>query len=147
MVPVKAQGLGSPPVRNKDRFDSRCHSGQKFCRRTTDHQLATPEAYRLHTPYNEQQPPCGQSPHTVFPLLAPHVPLVVTAPVGGAPVGLPRFGSAALDEAVLVPVPPVVPVHPFWHPCAVEQLKTISLARDNHSSNSLSSGLSTITKR
>lgn len=77
----------------------------------------------------EQQPPCAQFPQTVFPLFEPHVPSVVTAPVGGAVVGEPRIGSACDDEAVggVVAVaeaeaapPPVV--QPLWHPCATSQL-------------------------
>lgn len=70
----------------------------------------------------EQQPPCGQFPQTVLPLLAPHVPSVVMAPVGGADVGAPRTGSACDDEGAtgLVTVPPVV--QPLWHPCALSQL-------------------------
>ena len=50
----------------------------------------------IHTPYMEQQLPCGQLPQTVLPLPAPHVPSVVTFPVGAAAeveVGLPKMGS------------------------------------------------------
>ena len=47
----------------------------------------------LH-PYMEQQEPWGQLPHTVPAFAAPHVPSLVTTPLGGAvPVGLPSTGS------------------------------------------------------
>lgn len=91
----------------------------------------------------EQQPPFFQFPQTVLPLLAPQLPSVVTAPVGGASVGLPSTGSACDDEAAagVVGVPPV---QPLWHPCALSQLihREPSI-KINCSSNLLSSCLST----
>ena len=55
----------------------------------------------MPTPYKEQQAPLGQSPHTVFPFPAPHVPFLVTGPVLGAVEGFSRTGSC-VTEAVAV---------------------------------------------
>lgn len=52
---------------------------------------------RSRTPYSEQHFPSGQSPHTVFPFVAPQLPSVVMDPVGGGWVGSPSTGSATLD--------------------------------------------------
>ena len=59
------------------------------------------EPNQLPTPYKEQQAPLGQSPHTVFPFPAPHVPSLVTWPVLGAVDGFPKTGSC-VAEAVAV---------------------------------------------
>ena len=59
------------------------------------------ELEHLPTPYKEQQAPLGQSPHTVFPFPAPHVPSLVSGPVAGAVDGTPKTGSC-VAEAVAV---------------------------------------------
>jgi hypothetical protein len=53
----------------------------------------------------EQQFPLGQLPHTVPPFVEPHVPSVVTFPVGES------FGS----PVVVAGGPEVPPVQPLWH--------------------------------
>lgn len=72
----------------------------------------------------EQQFPFGQLPQTVPPFEEPHVPFVVTAPVGescGSPVvavlGRESTGSAVVVAGVLDDSS----VHPFWHPFAIRQ--------------------------
>lgn len=72
----------------------------------------------------EQQFPFCQLPHTVPPFEEPHVPFVVTAPVGesrGSPVvvvaGRERTGSAVVVAGGL----DISPVHPFWQPLAARQ--------------------------
>jgi hypothetical protein len=59
----------------------------------------------------EQQFPLGQLPHTVPPFEEPHVPSVVTFPVGES-IGSPVVVAGGLG---------VPPVQPFWHPFAARQ--------------------------
>ena len=75
-------------------FDSHLRNGQLYFRRTGH------ISYRHYhcdmsklTPYKEQHDPWGQSPQTVFPFPAPHVPSVVSCPLAGAADGGPRTGS------------------------------------------------------
>ena len=110
----------------------------------------------------EQQAPSGESPQTVLPLLAPQVPSLVTAPVGGASDGARITGSDCKDEAGggasvgaastgseskseagsgVVPVPLVV--QPLWHPCAFWQLTDSAQYQSYDSPNLLYSQLST----
>lgn len=91
----------------------------------------------VHTPYMEQQLPCGQLPQIVFPFPAPQEPSVVTFPVGAAAllVGLPRIGSCELVTSCVTTLAEVglagwlgaaeeeaASVQPFWQPLAVRQL-------------------------
>ena len=55
----------------------------------------------MPTPYKEQQAPLGQSPHTVSPFPAPHVPSLVMGPVVGAVDGFPKIGSCVAEAVAM----------------------------------------------
>lgn len=89
---VPVQGLQEHP--GKARSDNRCHSVPRHYHKTVTRSIAfIRDAEGQLTPYRLQHGPFGQEPQTLLPLPAPHVPSVVSGPVGGAGVGLPNTGS------------------------------------------------------